>query len=211
MNAPKFLLKNSSFLIAFLAGIFIFNFAAAKPVEISPHIFIDQVDKQDWYLNGNSDIIFVGQGSPLFPNKKSHYIDYNSIKYGELRDGRFIITCFFYDRYEFAIFYKGKPGDDSRRARFMMRDTVDSNTSPYEIDSVLAEFNGQYMEPFPTVGTNLIPYRVAEMLYYIVKGQKFYGDFNPELFINDSNQNIVNPYTQDLYDRCDVDRNKSTR
>lgn len=202
MYAPKSLLKISSFVVTFLAGIFIFNLAEAKLVEISTHIFVDKVDKQDWYLNGNSDIIFVGHGSPIFPNKKTHYLEYKSIKYGDLKDGRFIITCNFYDMYEFAIFYKGKPGDDSRRARFMMRDTVDSNTNPLEIDSVLAEFNGQYMEPFPPVGTNLIPYRIAEMLYYIVKGQKFYGDFDPELFINESNPNIVNPYTQDLYDRC---------
>ncbi|MBQ7198714.1 MAG: hypothetical protein IJS29_05575 [Selenomonadaceae bacterium] len=207
MNAPK-IFKFIIF-IALLIGICNFKFVEAAPMEISPHIFIDQVDKEHWFLNGDSKIIFVGNGSPLFPDKKSHYIDYDSIKYGTLNDGRFIITCFFHDMYEFAVFYKGEIGDDSRRARFMMRDTVDSNTSPYEIDSVLAEFNGQYLEPFPAVGTNLIPYRVAEMLYYIVKGQKFYGDLNPALFIDESNQNIVNPYTQDLYERCDVARSNS--
>ena len=206
MNAPK--IFKFIFFIALLMGIFNFKLVEATPIEISPHIYVDQIDQENWFLNGNSDIIFVGNGSPLFPNKKSHYIEYASIKYGTLQDGRFIITCNFHDMYEFAIFYKGEPGDDSRRARFMMRDTVDSNASPFEIDSVLAEFNGQYMEPFPTVGKNLITYRVAEMLYYIVKGQKFYGDFNPELFIDETNQNIVNPYTQDLYDRCDIARNK---
>ena len=204
MTAPKI---TSCFIFTFLAVIFIFNAANAKPVEISPHIFVDEVDKADWFLNGDSEIIFAGYGSPLFPNKKSHYIDYKTIKYGTLQDGRFIITCNFYDMYEFAIFYKGEIGDDSRRARFMIRDTVDSNANAYEIDSVLAKFNGQYMEPFPAVGENLIPYRVAEMLYYIVKGEKFYGSFNPELFINDSNPNIINPYTQDLYDRCAISRN----
>ena len=212
MTAPNFSLKLLArkftfyFCLTFLAGTFIFNSAEATPVEISPNVFVDEVNKADWFLNGDSGIIFVGYGSPLFPNKKSHYIDYKTIKYGTLQDGRFVITCNFYDMYEFAIFYKGEIGDDSRRARFMMRDTVDSNVSAYEIDSVLAEFNGQYMKPFPTVGENLIPYRVAEMLYYIVKGEKFYGSFNPELFINDSNP-IVNPYTQDLYDRCNVLRN----
>ena len=200
MKAPKI------FIIAVLAGIFIFNCAEAKLVEISPNIFVDEVDKADWYFNGNTDIIFAGYGSPLFPNEKSHYLDYNSIKYGTLQDGRFIITCNFYDMYEFAIFYNGEIGDDSRRARFMMRDTVDSNASPYEVDSVLAKFNGQYIEPFPPVGTNLIPYRVAEMLYYIVKGEKFYGSLNPKHFISESNPVIVNPYTQDLYERCNAAR-----
>lgn len=197
----------SCVIFTFLAVIFTFNAANAKPVEISPNIFVDEVDKDDWFLNGDSEIIFAGYGSPLFPNKKSHYIDYKTIKYGTLQDGRFIITCNFYDMYEFAVFYNGEIGDDSRRARFMMRDTVDSNANPYEIDSVLAEFNGQYIEPFPAVGENLIPYRVAEMLYYIVKGEKFYGTFNPELFINETNPQLVNPYTQDLYDRCTISRN----
>lgn len=109
--------------------------------------------------------------------------------------------------YEFAIFYKGEPGDNSRHARFVMRDTVDSNASPLEIDPVLAEFNGQYMDPFPPLGKSPIPNRVAEMLYYIVNGKKFYGDLKPEDFINDStHQNILNPYTQDLYDRCKVNQ-----
>lgn len=206
MNAPK-IFKFIIFIALLLIGIFNFKFVEATPMEISPHIFVDQVDREDWFFNGDSKIIFVGNGSPLFPDKKSHYIDYDSIKYGTLNDGRFIITCNFHDMYEFAIFYNGEISDDSRRARFMMRDTVDSNISPYEIDSVLAEFNGQYLEPFPPVGTNLIPYRVVEMLYYIVKGQKFYGDLNPALFIDETNQNIVNPYTNDLYERCDVARN----
>ena len=192
-------------LLPFLLLLLIFNFAEAKPVENSPQIFIDQVVVGDWFLNGNDEIIFVGYGSPLFPNKKSHYLDYKTIKFGTLPDGRFIITCKFYDMYEFAIFYKGTPQDEERGARFIMRDTVDTNISPLEIDPVLAEFNGQYLDPFPSLGKNIIPQRVAEMLYYIVKGEKFFGDLNPELFIDDdAHKKIVNPYTQDLYDRCKV-------
>ncbi|MBR5914192.1 MAG: hypothetical protein IKZ58_07520 [Selenomonadaceae bacterium] len=190
--------------------IFIFNSAEAKIVEVAPHIFIDSVESQDWFLNGQSEIIFAGCGSPIFPNKKTHYLDYKTIKYGTLKDGRFIITCNFYNMYEFAVFYKGDKNDDSRRARFVMRDTVDSNISPFEIDPVIAEFNGQYLEPFPAVGKSPIPNRVAEMLYYMVKGEKFYGNLNPELFINDStHQDILNPYTQDLYDRCKVKNSRS--
>ena len=198
MQALKAFFK---FWVILLAGIFISHSADAAQVEISPHIYADTVDKQDWYRDGNTNIIFAGYGSPLFPNKKSHYIDYNSIKYGNLKDGRFIITCNFYNMYEFAIFYKGTPADAERSARFMMRDTVDSNASPFEVDPVLAEFNGEDLKPFPPLGKNLIPYRVAEMLYYIVKGEKFYGNLNPADFIN-ADENIVNPYTQDLYDRC---------
>lgn len=194
------------FPLAFL-GLLIFTSAEAKAVEVAPHIFVDPVDSEDWFLNGKSEIIFAGCGSPIFPNKKTHYLDYKTIQYGTLKDGRFIITCNFYGMYEFAVFYKGDKNDDSRRARFMIRATVDSNTSPLEIDPVIAEFNGQYLEPFPPVGKNLIPHRVAEMLYYIVKGEKFYGDFNPELFVDESNpQDILNPYTQDLYDRCKVSK-----
>ena len=209
MQAPRFspilLIKNFivAFFITVIAGIFILNSAEANPVEISPHIYVDQVAKKDWYQNGNANIIFAGYGSPLFPNKKSHYLEYNSIKYGNLKDGRFIITCNFYNMYEFAIFYKGTPTDADRSARFMMRDTVDSNASPFEIDPVLAEFNGEDLKAFPPLGRNIIPYRVAEMLYYIVKGEKFFGNSNPADFI-DANQDIVNPYTQDLYDRCKV-------
>ena len=209
MRVPKFFTKNFivSFSFILLVGIFICISTSAKPVEISPHIFVDQVDAEDWFLNGKPNFIFVGCGSPLFPNKKTHYLDYKTIKYGTLPDGRFIITCNFLDMYEFAIFYKGEPGDDSRRARFVIRDTVDSNASPLEIDPLLAEFNGQYMEPFPPLGKSPIPNRVAEMLYFIVNGKKFYGDFKPEDFINDStHQNILNPYTQDLYDRCKVNQ-----
>ena len=208
MSIKKISLK---FVFILLAGIFCFNFAQAKPAEISAHIYTDTVDKADWFLNDKSDIIFAGYGSPLFPDKKTHYIDYHSIQYGTLPDGRLIITCNFHGMYEMAIFYKGEIGDDSRRARFMMRDTVDSTTSPFEIDSVLAEFNGQYLDPYPPLGKNLIPYRVAEMLYYIVNGKKFYGTFKPEQFIDDSiHKDIVNPYTQDLYDRCDVYKNSQS-
>ena len=216
MMTKNFLMKLFSeklykiiFPIVFL-GLLIFSSAEAKIVEIAPHIFSDAVEPQDWFLNGQSKIIFAGYGSPIFPNKKTHYLDYKTIKYGTLKDGRFIITCKFYGMYEFAVFYKGDKNDDSRRARFVMRDTVDSNISPFEIDPVIAEFNGQYLEPFQPVGKNLIPNRVAEMLYYIVKGEKFYGDLNPELFINDStHKNILNPYTQDLYDRCEKARQSS--
>ena len=190
---------------AVLGGFFVFNSAMAKPVEVSPHTFIDEVDKEDWFLKDDPNIIFVGCASALFPNKKTHYLDYKTIKYGNLPDGRFIITCEFYNMYEFAIFYKPKQEDLSHRARFMIRATVDSNISPLEVDSVLGQFNGLDLEPFPPVGTNIIPYRLVDMLYYMVKGEKYYGDLNPELFIDDSTyQNILNPYTQDLYDRCKV-------
>ncbi len=155
-------------------------------------------------MNGDPKIIFAGCASPLFPNKKTHYLDYKTIKYGDLPDGRFIITCEFYGMYEFAIFYKTKQEDGSHRARFMIRATVDSNINSMEMDSVLGQFNGNDLEPFPPVGTNIVLYRVADMLYYIVKGEKYYGDLNPELFISDSNKDILNPYTQDLYDRCKV-------
>ena len=158
---------------------------------------------QTGFLEDDSEIIFAGCGSPLFPNKKTHYLQYKTIKYGDLPDGRFIITCEFHDMYEFALFYKAKQADGSHRARFMMRATVDGNINPLELDSIVGQFNGVDLEPFPPVGTNIIPYRVAEMLYYMVKGEKYYGDLNPELFIDDSDhQNILNPYTQDLYDRC---------
>lgn len=200
MPTLKYFVK---FWLIILAGIFIFNSAEAAQIEISPHIYVDQVDKKDWYKNGNADIIFAGYGSPLFPNKKSHYLEYKSIKYGNLKDGRFIITCNFYGMYEFAFFYKGTPADADRTARFMMRDTVDSNANPFEVDPVLAEFNGEDLKPFPTLGRNLIVHRAAEMLYYIVKGEKFFGNLNPADFI-EANQDIVNPYTQDLYDRCKV-------
>ncbi len=201
MISKKFLLT----FLNFLAVLLIFQSAHSQPVERQPHIFSDEVVVADWFLNGNDEIIFVGNGSPLFPNKKSHYLDYKSIKYGNLKDGRFIITCNFYDMYEFAIFYQGTPQDDERAARFMMRDTVDSNISPWEVDPVLAEFNGQFLDPFPPLGKNLIPQRAAEMLYFIVKGEKFFGNLNPENFIDDANhQNIINPYTPDLYERCKV-------
>ena len=197
------------FIVTLLAGIF--NFVEATPVKIASHIYVDEVDKADWFLNGKSDVIFAGCGSPLFSDKKTHYIDYHSIQYGTLKDGRLIITCNFHDMYEFAVFYQGEIGDDSRRARFMMRETVDTTASPLEIDSVLAEFNGQYIDPYPLLGKNLIPCRVAEMLYYIVNGKKFYGSFQPEQFLDDlSEKNIVNPYTQDLYDRCDVIKNSQS-
>ena len=45
-------------------AVFISNIAMAKPVEISPHIFIDEVEPDDWYLNDIKSIIFVGYGSP---------------------------------------------------------------------------------------------------------------------------------------------------
>ena len=181
----------------------IFNSAVAKPVETSPHIFVDEVDRADWFLKGDPNIIFAGCASPLFPNKKTHYLDYKTIKYGNLPDGRFIITCEFYKMYEFAIFYKTNQEDGSKSARFMIRATVDSNIHSLEVDPVLGHFNGVDLEPFPPVGTNIIPYRITEMLYYIVKGEKYYGNLNPELFIDKSNyKDILNPYTQDLYDRC---------
>ena len=63
----------------------------------------------------------------------------------------------------------------------MMRDTVDTNASPLEIDPVLAEFNGQYLESFQPLGKNIIPHRVAEMLYYIVNGEKFFTSETPHL------------------------------
>ena len=81
------------FIVTLLAGMFNFEFVEATPVKIAPHIYVDEVDKSDWFLNGKSDIIFAGCGSPLFRDKKTHYIDYHSIKYGTLKDGRLIITC----------------------------------------------------------------------------------------------------------------------
>lgn len=188
---------------------FISTSSEAAQVETSPHIFVDEIDADDWFLKDNQEIIFAGYGSPLFPNLKTHYLDYNSIKYGTLKDGRLIITCEFFDMYEFAIFYQGTPNDESRVARFMMRDTVDSNINPLEVDSVLAEFNGQYIDPFPPLGKNIIPNRAAEMLYYIVKGEKFFGNLDPKLFIDDKeHQNIINPYSEDLYERCRISTQK---
>lgn len=195
----KFFLK--IFAVTFFAGIFIFNQALAEPVEISPHIYVDKVAEKNWFLNGNKDIIFAGYGSPLFPKKKTHYLDYKSIKFGNLKDGRFIITCNFYGLYEFAVFYTDKKTDGTQSARFMIRATVDSNASPQEVDSVLGVFNGLNLEPFPPVGTNPIVYRTAEMLYYMVKGEKFFGDLNPADYL-EGDKDILNLYTQDLYDRC---------
>ena len=189
-------------LLAFVAT-FIFNQAEAKPVETSPHIFVDTVPQKNWFLDNDPEVIFAGYGSPLFPNKKTHYIDYKSIKFGTLKDGRFIITCSFYGLYEFAFFYVDKKDDGSHTARFMIRATVDSNASPHEVDSVLGDFNGQDLKPFPPVGTNIIPYRTAEMLYYMVKGEKYFGDLNPADYL-EGDKDILNPYTQDLYDRCKV-------
>ena len=209
MSIRKMLLKIFSthllrlIFFAVLAEFFILNPAMAKPVEVSPHIFVDEVDKEDWFLKGDPNIILAGCASPLFPNKKTHYLDYKTIKYGNLPDGRFIITCEFYKMYEVAIFYKTNQEDGSKSARFMIRATVDSNANPLEVDSVLGHFNGADLEPFPPVGTNIVPYRIVDMLYYMVKGEKYYGDLNPELFLDDStHKDILNPYTQDLYDRC---------
>ena len=206
MSIQRCLLKIFSTLIIFsaLTGNFISTSAKEKAVEISPHIFAEKIDSKDWFLNGDKNIIFVGYGSPLFPTKKTHYVDYDSIKYAELPDGRFVITCNFHGLYEFACFYQEKKDDGSGgRARFMIRATVDSNASPYEVDSVLGDFNGLYLEPFPPLGTNPIPNRVAEMLYYMVKGEKFYGNLNPEDYLDDDkHKDILNLYTQDLYDRC---------
>ena len=191
------------FAVTFFAGIFIFNQAEAKPVEISPHIYVDEVDEKNWFLNGDKDVIFAGYGSPLFPNKKTHYLDFKSIKFGNLKDGRFIITCNYYGLYEFAVFYADNKDDGTHFARFMIRATVDSYASPHEVDSVLGDFNGLNLEPFPPVGTNPIVYRTVEMLYYMVKGEKFYGNLNPADYIDDDkHKDILNPYTQDLYDRC---------
>ena len=189
----------------FVAGIFIFNSANAKPVETSPHIFVDRIPETNWFLNGDKEVIFAGYGSPLFPKKKTHYLDYNSIKFGDLKDGRFIITCNYHGLYEFAVFYTPKKADGSQKARFMIRATVDSNASPQEVDSVLGVFSGLDLEPFPPVGTNPIVYRTAEMLYYMVKGEKFFGDLNPADYLDDDkHKDILNLYTQDLYDRCQV-------
>ena len=192
------------FATLFFAGIFIFNSTEAKNVETSPHIFVDEVAEKNWFLNGDKNIIFAGYGSPLFPKKKTHYLDYKSIKFGNLKDGRFVVSCNFHGLYEFAIFYTEKKSDGSQRARFVIRATVDSNASPYEVDSVLGDFNGIYLEPFPT---NPIIYRTAEMLYYLVKGEKFYGDLNPADYLDDAeHKDILNLYTQDLYDRCKVQK-----
>jgi len=185
----------------FVFGILSFTPAEAKPVEVSPHIFVDTVPEKNWYLNDNKDVIFVGYGSPLFPKKKTHYLDYKSIKFGTLKDGRFIITCNYYGLYEFAVFYTDKKDDGSQTARFMIRATVDSNASPHEVDSVLGDYNGLNLKPFPPARTNPIVYRTAEMLYYLVKGEKFFGDLNPADYL-EGDQDILNPYTQDLYDRC---------
>ena len=192
-------------------AVFISNIAMAKPVEISPHIFIDEVEPDDWYLNDIKSIIFVGYGSPLFPKQKSHYINIKSIQYGHMKDGRLVIKCNFNKMYEFACFYPDKKADGSHRARFIMGDTVNGNTSPFEVDSILAKFNAKDIEPFPQLGTTIIPARVVEMLYFIVKGDKYYGDLNPKQFVNNSDLeiiDIINPYTQDLYDRCSAFRNK---
>ena len=205
MSAQKIMSKFFALVgfFSIIAANFIFSSAEAKPVEFSPHIFIDSVSNKDWFLNGDENIIFAGYGSPLFPNKKTHYIDYNSIKFATMKDGRLVVTCNFYGLYEFACFYQEKKDDGSGRARFMIRATVDSNASPYEVDSVLGDFNGLYLEPFPPLGTNPIPNRVAEMLYYMVKGEKFYGNLNPEDYLDDDkHKDILNLYTQDLYDRC---------
>ena len=174
----------------------------AKPVESdTPHVYIDQVAEKDWYLNDSPEVIFAGCGSPLFPNKKTHYILRNSIQYGTMKDGRLVIKCNFKGMYEFACFYPDKQANGSHRARFIMGDTINGTVSPLEVDSVLAEYNGQYIAPFPALGKNIIPARVVEMLYYIVKGEKYYGDLNPQDYLEDGAEDIINPYTPDLYAR----------
>lgn len=203
------------FLSVFAGIIFLLNFSfqitLAKPVEVEPHIFVDVIPQNDWTFNGANDILFVGYGSPLFPKKKSHYILCKTIQFGYMKDGRLVIKCNFKDMYEFAVFYQEKKADSSYRAKMMMGDTVNKNKLALEVDSVLAKFNDQLLEPFPNVGENLIPYRVAEMLYFIVKGEKYYGDLNPQDFLNIKDKNvlnIVNPYTQDLYEQCKLFRKK---
>ena len=177
------------------------NLASANLVEVTPHIFVDEVVPEDWYLNGAKNIIFAGYGSPLFQNQKTHYIDIKTIKYGTMKDGRLVIKCNFKDMYEFACFYQDKNAEGTYRARVMMGDTINFKINPYEVDSVLGKFNAQNIEPYPEKGTNIIVARVAEMLYYIVKGEKYYGDLKPEQFSSEG-KDIINPYTQDLYDRC---------
>lgn len=187
-----------------LAGFFIFGFAPAKAavIEVEPHIFIDPIDPADRFLNGDKNYIFVGCGSPLFPGKKTHYIDGKTIQYGTMPDGRLIIKCDFNGMYEFACFYQDKKPDGSHRARFMMGPTVNTTVSALEVDSVLAPFSDVLLEPFPPKGSNLIVFRAAETLYYLVKGEKYYGDLNPENFLDGSGTDIMNPYTPELYETC---------
>ncbi len=176
------------------------NTGYAAPMEIAPHVFTDPAPQEDWHLNSQNNIIYVGNGSPLFPDKKTHYIVRNSIKYGTMKDGRLFVKCNFHDSYEFAVMYPSKRKDGSQRARFFMRGAAAGNDSPLEIDSVLAPFNGADVDPFPKYKTTPIPARVVEMLYYIVKGDKYYGDLQPESFAK--NNDIMDVYTPDLYERC---------
>ncbi len=186
------------------AGLFIFGTAPvrAELVEVSPHIFTDVIDEKDRFLNGDKHIIFVGCGSPIFPGKKTHYLEVKTIQHGIMPNGRLIIKCNFNGMYEFACFYLDKKPDGSHRARFMMGPTVNTTLSPFEVDSVLAQFSDVLLDPFPEKGTNLIVHRAAEILYYLVKGEKYYGDLNPEDFLDGSGKDIVNPYTPELYETC---------
>ncbi len=192
------------FLSAFFGIFFLLQLQTtfAKPVEVAPHIFEDAIPASDWQFEGANDILFVGYGSPIFPRQKTHYILCSTIQYGHMPDGRLVIKCNFKDMYEFAVFYQDKKDDGSHRAKMMMGDTVNGNKSPFEVDSVLAKFNDQLLEPFPPVGENLIPYRIIEMLYYIVRHEKYYGDLNPQDFVNGSD--IVNPYSRELYNQCEI-------
>ncbi len=178
------------------------NVGHAAITEIAPHVFTDPAPQDEWHLNSQNNVILVGKGSPIFPEKNTHYIARNTIKYGTMKDGRLFVKCNFYDSYEFAIMYPGKKKDGTHRARFFMRDAVSGNDSPFEIDPVLAPFNGTDVEPFPKLNkVNPIPARVVEMLYFIVKGDKYYGDLQPADYVRSSND-ILNPYTPDLYERC---------
>ena len=188
------------------ATILNFNSVEAVPIASGEHLFIDEVAPEDWFFDNSRNYIFVGYGSPYLPEEKTHFIVRNSIKYGTMADGRLIVKCIFKDFYNFEVVYQPKKADGSHRAIFILRDQLKGGSTGAEVEPVLYPFNGQEIEPFPPLKSNIMPSRVAEMLYFIVTGEKYYGNLNPNNFTDAAaHKYILNPYTPDLYERCKIE------
>ncbi len=172
-------------------------FSCVSASVVQAHEVIDcYVDYGDWYFQGNRDGIKVSLLSDLYlyrpsvqsgVNERGHTVVMGAF-FRPGAEEMFVCGC----EYSYSYY-----GDDPKRYGDVYWN-IEYENGGSDARS-LVELPGN-----TGMWANDEAYIMAEMLYYIGTGQKFFGNCDPySAVMGYSDGKAYNHFTQDLYDRCD--------
>lgn len=171
-------------------------FCALDAVAHAHEVVNCHVDYGDWYFQGNRDGIRVSLLSDL-------YLYRPSVQMGNNERGHTVVMGMFFRPGSEEAFACGGEyswsmyGDDPTRYGDVYWN-IEYENGGSDARS-LVELPGN-----TGMWANDEAYIMAEMLYYIGTGQKFFGNCDPySAVMGYSDGKAYNHFTQDLYDRCD--------